>query len=187
MTEAHDTVIDGGTPLRVVVAPMRDRDLDAVLPIERAVFPDPWSRRLFREELAQRRSRMYRVAWIDTDVVGFGGLMVVDDEAHVNNVAVRPDWQGHRIGTALLCVLIRTAIDRGLRHLTLEVRVGNRPALALYERFGLAPVGVRPGYYQQGEDALIMWAHDIDGQAYNARLTSIEESFHPSIEVTAVS
>ncbi len=61
--------------------------------------------------------------------------------------------------------LIRDAIEMGARHLTLEVRTGNEAARRLYHRFGLAPVGVRPGYYQ-GEDALIMWAHDIDSPEY---------------------
>jgi ribosomal-protein-alanine N-acetyltransferase len=59
--------------------------------------------------------------------------------------------------------------------LTLEVRMGNQAARALYERFGFAPAGIRKGYYAEvGEDALVMWAHDVDGDDYAARLDVIE-------------
>ena len=75
----------------------------------------------------------------------------------MNNIAVHPAWQSRGLGGVLMLDLVRTGLARGVRHLTLEVRVGNEPALALYGRFGLAPVGVRPNYYPGGEDALIMW------------------------------
>ena len=75
----------------------------------------------------------------------------------------------------LLYDLVRTALVRGSAHLTLEVAVGNEPAIALYRRFGLAPVGVRPNYYHDG-DALIMWVRDIDSDAYAERLADIAAS-----------
>ena len=174
-TEGTDGTDGARAPHQVIVAPMRTRDLRGVLRIEAAVFPEPWSHRLFVEELAQRTSRAYRAAWIGTQIVGFAGLMLIDDEAHVNNIAVDPHWQGRGLGGVLLSDLVRTALDRGARHLTLEVRVGNEPAIALYRRFGMAPVGVRPNYYPEtGDDALIMWVHDIDSDAYAERLRSIE-------------
>jgi ribosomal-protein-alanine N-acetyltransferase len=153
---------------------MRTRDLAGVLRIEQASFDVPWSRRLFVEELAQRRSRIYRAAWEGRTVVGFGGLMLVDDEAHVNNIAVDPERVGRGIGRALLSDLARRALERGARHLTLEVRADNEPALALYRRFGFAPVGVRPKYYPGGEDAIVMWARDVDDTAYQRRLDDID-------------
>ena len=165
---------------------MRTKDLRAVLRIEQAVFPQPWSHRLFAEELAQRTSRAYRAAWVGRTIVGFAGQMFIDDESHVNNVAVAPAWQGRRLGTVLLLDLVRTSLERGARHLTLEVRVGNEPAIALYRRFGLAPVGVRRNYYPlTGEDALIMWARDIDSDGYAERLAAIEASGADDLGVTA--
>jgi len=164
-------------PVDVVIAPMRNKDLKQVLRIEQAVFPQPWSHRLFVEELAQRTSRAYRAAWVGSRIVGFAGQMFIDDESHVNNIAVDPEWQGSGLGAAILSDLVRTGLDRGTRHLTLEVRVGNEPALALYKRFGLAPVGVRPNYYPvTGEDALVMWARDIDSEEYAERLTAIDSA-----------
>jgi ribosomal-protein-alanine N-acetyltransferase len=165
------------SPVPVVLAPMRTRDLRGVLKIEGAVFPQPWPHRLFVEELAQRKTRAYRAAWVGRSIVGFAGQMFVDDESHVNNIAVDPAWQGRGLGAAILCDLVRTGLARGVRHLTLEVRVGNEPALALYRRFGLAPVGVRRNYYPvTGEDALVMWARDIDSESYGERLAAIEAS-----------
>jgi [ribosomal protein S18]-alanine N-acetyltransferase len=170
-------------PLGLILAPMRTKDLAGVLRIEQASFDVPWSRRLFVEELAQR-SRVYRVAWRGRRIVGFGGLMLVDDEGHVNNIAVDPELVGRGIGRALLSDLARRALDREARHLTLEVRADNQPALALYARFGFAPVGVRPRYYPRGEDALIMWARDIDGAAYQERLSAIDTEVATRVSVT---
>lgn len=161
--------------LNVVVAPLRRQDLDAVLAIEQQVFDEPWSKALFEGELAQRTSRSYRAAWVGAELVGYAGQMTVDDEAHVNNVAVSPQWTGKHIGMALFYDLVCTALERGSAHLTLEVAVGNAAAVALYARFGLAPVGVRPDYYRDG-DAFIMWARDIDTPDYAARLGAIEAS-----------
>ena len=169
--------------LQVVVAPLRNRDLKAVLRIEDRIFDEPWSKRLFEEELAQRTSRAYRAAWVDDELVGYAGQMSIDDEAHVNNVGVAPDWQGLGLGAVLLCDLVRTALARGSAHLTLEVLVGNEPAIALYRRFGMAPVGVRPNYYPNGGDALIMWVRDIDTGSYLERLSAIEQSLGTRLHV----
>jgi ribosomal-protein-alanine N-acetyltransferase len=165
---------------------MRSKDLKGVLRIEEAVFPQPWSHRLFVEELAQRTSRAYRAAWVGHRIVGFAGQMLIDDESHVNNIAVDPGWQGRHLGAAVLADLVRTGMARGSRHLTLEVRVGNAPALALYKKFGLAPVGVRPNYYPEtGEDALVMWARDIDTDEYAQRLTDIEAAIATDLQVVS--
>ena len=174
-----------GQPVQVVVAPMRTRALRGVLRIEEAVFPQPWSHRLFVEELSQRKSRAYRAAWVGSQIVGFAGQMLIDDESHVNNLAVDPGWQHRGMGAMLLLDLVRTGLARGARHLTLEVRVGNDPALALYRKFGLAPVGVRPNYYPEtGEDALIMWARYIDSDTYAERLESVEALLPADLAVT---
>ena len=167
----------------MVVAPLRRRDLAAVMNIEALVFGEPWSRRLFEEELDQRTSRAYRAAWVGHELVGYAGQMSVDDEAHVNNIAVAPAWAGRRMGTVLMADLVRTALARGSAHLTLEVAVGNEPAQALYRRFGMAPVGVRPNYYAQGDDALIMWVRDIDTGDYAGRLAAIEASLAGVVDV----
>jgi ribosomal-protein-alanine N-acetyltransferase len=157
------------------IMPMRRRQLRSVIRIEEECYPRPWSATLFLSELAQRTSRRYTVATLGPMVVGFAGLMVVDDEGHVTTLTVDPPWQHHGVGTALLLDLARAAVERGLRHLTLEVRASNAHAQVLYRRFGFAPGGIRRNYYAEtGEDAIVMWAHDIDSEEYGRRLESIE-------------
>ena len=90
-------------------------------------------------------------------------------------LTVDPAWHGRRLGTLLLLALARAAPSWGVRRLTLEVRVGNAPARALYHRFGFAPVGVRKNYYAEtGEDAIVMWTDDITSAGYAARVGRIE-------------
>ena len=163
--------------LDLTVTAMRRRDLRHIMVIEQAVFPEPWSTAIFTSELALRHGRAYRVVREGRTVVGYFGLMFVDDEAHVTTVAVAPDHQHRGVGTALMVHAVRTALDAGARHLSLEVAAGNTRAQALYRRFGFAPVGVRKGYYQRtGEDAFVMWAYDVGTPAYAERLAGIEST-----------
>jgi ribosomal-protein-alanine N-acetyltransferase len=142
-------------------------DLHAVVSLELANRAAPWSEGVFRDELSAE-NRVYLAA--DEDgVIGFGGLMLVEDEAHVTNLLVAPEARRRGIGLGLMLALIDAAIESGARHLTLEVRSENRAALALYARLGLAPVGVRKGYYGD-DDALIMWAHEIHSSEYQRHL-----------------
>jgi ribosomal-protein-alanine N-acetyltransferase len=162
--------------LEVGIVPMRRRHLRSVLRIESTVYPRPWSLGLFNSELSMKGSRCYRVARVGPAVVGYAGLMHAVGEGHVTTLAVDPAWHRCQIGTRLLLALAHTARGWGCTGLTLEVRMANAPAQDLYRRFGFAPAGVRKGYYAEtGEDALVMWAHDVDGPAYAERLREIEE------------
>ncbi len=157
--------------------PMAKRDLAAVEELEVAIFPQPWSASVFRDELRQPR-RFYLVAEDEGgSLAGYAGLLWIDHEAHITTIAVAPPFRGRGIGTKLMIRLIEEALGRGARHLTLEVRVSNQAAQALYRRFGLAPVGVRKSYYGN-EDALVMWVHDIDSPAYRRRLDELRGDGH---------
>ena len=159
----------------VRVEPMRRRHLRGVLRIEQQSNPRPWSLSLFLSELRYTDSRVYLVARTGPQIVGYAGLMLVAGDGHITNVGVDPEHRRRAIATRLILVLARRALAEGATALTLEVRVSNRPAQELYRRFGFAPAGVRRGYYADtGEDALIMWAEDIDSPAYHARLHEIE-------------
>lgn len=161
----------------VAVVPMRRRHLRAVLRIEgRTRRSRPWSLSLFMGELALRQSRLYVVAKVGHAVIGYGGVMLMGDEAHITNIAVDPGSQAMRVGTRMMVVLLRESIRRGMRSMTLEVSVANQPAQAMYRRFGFAPEGTRRNYYADiGEDALIMTARDIDAHEYAERLVGIEQ------------
>ena len=163
--------------LEVHLVPMRRRHLRSVLRIESQVYPRPWSLSLFLSELALRTSRHYLVARVDGIVVGYAGLMFTGDDGHVTTIAVDPAWHRAKIGSRMLVELARSAVERGARNLTLEVRVSNVGAQAMYERFGFANAGIRKNYYvETNEDALVMWAERIDEPAFAARLEALEAS-----------
>lgn len=158
----------------VVVGPMRRRHLSGVLRIEQQVYPRPWSMGLFMSELGYRESRVYLTARVGRAVVGYGGLMLVLDDGHITTLAVDPKWHRHKVGTRVLLALARAGIEQGAKNLTLEVRAGNQPAQSLYRAFGFAPAGIRKGYYvETKEDALVMWANDVDTEEYGARLDAL--------------
>ena len=163
--------------LDVQLVPMRRRHLRSVMRIEVQVYPRPWSLSLFMSELALRSTRVYYVARVEGVVVGYAGLMMTVDDGHITTIAVEPAWHRHKIATRLLLALARQAILRGATSLTLEVRVRNKGAQELYRRFGFRPCGIRKNYYvETNEDALVMWADDVDSPEYSARLDAIEAS-----------
>lgn len=168
----------------IVVGPMRRRHLRSVLRIEARNSPKGWSLGLFMSELSFRDARAYLVAKHDNRVIGFAGLLFAAEDGHVTTVSVDSDWQQHRVGTRLMLVLAERALERGVEALTLEVRPSNAAAVALYQRFGFAPVGVRKDYYREtNEDALVMWATDVQGADYRDRLAEIRRSLPVATEV----
>ena len=178
--------------MTVHVSPMRRRHVRSVLRIEEQVYPRPWTHSLFLSELALRTTRAYFVASVPKgrgrggkDVIGYGGLMMSAEDGHITTIAVDPEWQRQGVATRLMLALTREALARHAQNLTLEVRLSNLAAQHLYRRFGFAPVGVRKNYYQDGhapgsvpggEDALVMWVHEVDTLDYTALLASIERS-----------
>lgn len=168
----------------LTLEPMHRRDLRrGVMAIESVSYPRPWSPGVFDSELAQVRSgaRRYLVARRRTgdrergrgEIVGYAGLWFNADEAHVTNVAVQPEQQRTGVATALLLGLADAAIERGCVAWTLEVRVSSSGAQELYRRFGFNPAGVRARYYENTEDAIVMWCNDILGDDYRSLLDSI--------------
>jgi ribosomal-protein-alanine N-acetyltransferase len=158
----------------VEITKMRRRHLRKVLAIESRVYPRPWSASLFLSELAQRSTRSYIVARNDGEVVGYAGMMFTGLEAHITNIAVEPVWHGCKVGTRLLLSLVIEAIARGAETISLEVRVTNRAAQAMYEKFGFSVAGTRKGYYiETNEDAFIMVADDVRSTDYRLRLARL--------------
>jgi ribosomal-protein-alanine N-acetyltransferase len=161
--------------MTVDVRPMSRSDIPAVAELESEIYDQPWPPRVFFDELAME-NRRYLVA---TDgaglVLGYCGLLIVEEDAHVTTIAVAPRARGHQLGSRLMLEMVDAAIDADTRHLTLEVRVSNDAAQKLYERFGFEPVGRRKNYYKD-EDALVMWATDIDTDEYQNRVASIRSA-----------
>ena len=156
-----------------LVREMALADLDQVMELELVTFTIPWLRQVFEDEM-EAPGRSYLVARHGGRVVGYGGLMVMDQDAHINTLATARPAPVPAIGTRLMLSLVGAGLEAGAEYLTLEVRASNRRAQEFYRKFGLAPVGVRKHYYQD-DDALIMWAHDIRGVDYQERLHRIRE------------
>jgi len=139
-----------------VFAPLTESDLDDVLPVENALFTDPWPRQFFLDEMrvlqavtcvARHRGRLagYLLAWR------------LESEVHLGNLAVAAEYQRKGVGQALLDWLTSDARAHDASRITLEVRATNFAAQELYRRDGYKAVAIRRGYYQDtGEDALVM-------------------------------
>jgi [ribosomal protein S18]-alanine N-acetyltransferase len=135
-------------------------DVAMVMEVEVRSFPTPWSEYAFYSELQSNSNAFYYVAETAGKVIGYGGMWIIIDEAHITNIAVHPDYRGRKIGEALLCRLIAEAADRGAGDMTLEVRKNNIVAQNLYKKYNFTPRGIRRGYYSDtGEDAIIMWRY----------------------------
>ena len=148
---------------RVELRRLEMQDLNAIERIERASYPTPWSRSMFASEVAKPSSICLGAFDLETDELA--GYLVISryvDVWHVMNVAVAPQHRRQGIATTLLERLFELTAGRGRRGYTLEVRVSNVGAVALYGRLGFKPRGVRRGYYTDNrEDALIMWKDPI--------------------------
>lgn len=156
----------------LVIEPMRRRDLTAIQVIERQVYPQPWSVNVFANEIEMARQghRYYICAHRAGQLVGYAGMMLVVDEAHITNIAADPNRQRQGIGRRMLADLAWEARRRHCTAITLEVRMSNVAAQALYHQFGFEPAGIRQRYYENVEDAIVMWCRDIGSGEFAARL-----------------
>jgi ribosomal-protein-alanine N-acetyltransferase len=150
----------------ILVDRMRMGDIAAVHEIERLSFATPWPAYAFEQELTSNRLARYVVARAGASVVGFGGLWLMVDEAHITTFGVHPGWRRLGIGRRMLVALFDLAWGMKAARMTLEVRATNAGAQALYAELGFAISGRRIGYYtDDGEDALVMTTPDLASRA----------------------
>ncbi len=156
----------------VTISGMRMEDITSVLEIEQTSFPTPWPRDAYAHELRENRLACYLVARVMHRIVGYTGMWIILDEAHVTTIAVDPQSRRQRIGERLLVALLDEAMRRGARWMTLEVRKSNEAAKAMYRKYGFKEIGIRRGYYSDNrEDAIVMWTGNIYESAFQDRLT----------------
>lgn len=147
----------------VKIKPMQKTDLDDVISIEAKAYGEHhWSKDSFMSELSNDLAKYFSAFNTDGQLIGYCGCWQILEEAHITNIAVSPDYRRKHIGEALLTTIIDECYRNMAKYITLEVRVSNKPAIALYEKYGFKSLGVRKGYYQDNnEDALIMWTENI--------------------------
>ncbi|KFZ42577.1 ribosomal protein S18-alanine N-acetyltransferase [Anoxybacillus sp. ST70] len=134
------------------------QDLDRIVEIEQLSFTLPWSRSSFYQELTNNRYARYIVMEHDGQIIGYCGMWLVMDEAHITNIAVLPEFRGKKLGEALMKQAMALAREEGAQTMTLEVRVSNTVAQSLYRKLGFLNGGIRKRYYSDNqEDALVMW------------------------------
>jgi ribosomal-protein-alanine N-acetyltransferase len=136
------------------------KDIDAIFAIERVSFSDPWSKRAFMSELVERGFNFSIVAEAPKGrkVIGYCLFWIIeDDETHITNIAINPEFRRQGIGKLLIDEVIQRSRDKGIPSVTLEVRESNTAAREFYDRLGFAEAGRRKGYYRKPvEDAIIL-------------------------------
>jgi ribosomal-protein-alanine N-acetyltransferase len=161
---------------------MAPHDIPTVMAIEVVSFPTPWSEGTYRHELTVRNATYWVVRPTQRlpnrpappSVLAYAGLWHLGDDTHITTIAIHPEWRRRRLGEWLLVHLVGVARDHGARALTLEVRVRNTAAIALYTKIGFTAVGLRRGYYlDTGEDARLLTLFAIDDAAVWAKLQEI--------------
>lgn len=162
----------------VSIEPMRAADLEVVARIDKQCFPSPWLPASYVTELSNRAA-CYLVARQGQEVVAYAGAWVIMDEAHITTIAVSPEQQGRKIGERLLLALMDEAVLRGASHATLEVRESNRAAQHLYCKYGFRNAAIRKSYYtDNGENALVMWAEEINTSKYAQLLRDLRQQVY---------
>lgn len=184
---------------QVDVSRMALDDIAAVMEIEKTAFPRPWPEKAYRYELTENPNAYFVVArlasapparrsWLAqllkpaspataqaAPIIGFAGMWMYVDEAHIATIATHTAWRGRRIGERILINLMREAQRRKAVLVTLEVRISNSVAQNLYLKYGFEEVGRRKGYYQDNlEDALLMTVPNFTTDAYRRRLNALE-------------
>ncbi|HET9074221.1 MAG TPA: ribosomal protein S18-alanine N-acetyltransferase [Solirubrobacteraceae bacterium] len=139
----------------IAIRPLSYGDLPRVVAVERRAFPMPWSLSMFVLEISKARA-ICLGAWIERELAGYLICARYDEAYHLMNIATDPAHRREGVGRALIDGMLARAGEDA--NITLEVRVSNAPAIALYESYGFRGVGTRPRYYSDtGEDAMIMW------------------------------
>nr|WP_239454391.1 ribosomal protein S18-alanine N-acetyltransferase [Bacillus suaedaesalsae] len=139
---------------------MKVEDIDDILKIEHSSFATPWSAEAFYSEIVNNPYASYVVMQDSDEIIGYCGLWVVLEDAHITNVAVLPEYRGRKLGEALMSQALELAKALGANHVSLEVRVSNEVAQRLYRKLGFQNGGIRKRYYtDNNEDALVMWVN----------------------------
>jgi ribosomal-protein-alanine N-acetyltransferase len=143
----------------------------------------PRKNRLFPLSLLPNRSAITAASPELASIIGFAGLWLMVDEAHITTIAMHPDFRRLGLGEFLLVALIDISYNIGAKWVTLEVRVSNHTAQNLYRKYGFREAGLRHRYYSDNqEDALIMWTDEINSPAYKQKFLELKTTLLKKLE-----
>lgn len=146
--------------MKAEIHKLKESFLNEIDLIEQDSFKEPWSKEAYEKEILNPLAT-YRVITVNDEVVAYGGFWKIIDEADINNIAVKKEHRGKGFGKMLMNALIEEAKKQNIKAMTLEVRVTNKSAIALYKKLGFKESGIRKNYYSDKEDALIMWLEEL--------------------------
>lgn len=139
----------------MMVRAWEEKDVAAIVEIEKQSFSDPWTEEMLKDTL---RFPVYHTFLVEEGghVCGYGCVIVLFEDAELANIAVAPTFRGQGVGKALMESMHEKAKALGAQRMLLEVRVSNKTAIGLYEKYGYQRYGIREHYYADGEDAYLM-------------------------------
>lgn len=148
---------------RLILNTPHCNQLTQLVELDRLCLGGLWTKTGYRQELDSPNSNLLVISVESGSIIGCGCFWRILQEAHITLLMIHPDYRGQGLGQLLLYSLLKEAVNYSLEHATLEVRISNQSALAVYQKFGFQALGIRKGYYQNtGEDALILWRGDLD-------------------------
>lgn len=150
----------------IIIRQATNEDLKQISEVETLCFESPWSFDMLYHDICANDLTVYMAVEKDGKVIGYGGMWIIIDEAHITNVCIHPDYRRKGYAKALMAALAEKSEKMGANSMTLEVRVSNHEAIKLYNRCGFHINGLRKKYYSNnGEDAYIMWRESCRGIA----------------------
>lgn len=140
----------------LVMEKMKEEDLDQVMEIEKKSFSDPWNKSFFSQDI-DNQSALPLVAKVDDKIIGYVCLWKILDEIQISNIAVCPERRRRGIGEEMMQRILKMTKEQDYRRISLDVRISNKAAINLYQKFGFGEAGRRKNYYRHPqEDALIL-------------------------------
>jgi ribosomal-protein-alanine N-acetyltransferase len=170
---------------KVLIEQMTVNDIDAIVKIEEEAYgAHHWSKSSFYDEMSNNLAKYYIAKTPDGEIVGYAGTWHIIDEGHITTIAVKQSFRRKHIGESLIYAILEDCYKMGVKYLTLEVRVSNRAAISLYEKYGFSSLGARKGYYQDNnEDALIMWTENIFYDKFKTKYEENTKNLKSLIEI----
>ena len=169
----------------IYISKMTAADIEKVIEIESEAYGEHhWSKSSFYDEMQNKLAKYYVAKTASGELVGYAGTWHIIDEAHITTIAVKKTHLRKHIGEAIITRIIDDCHSEGIKYLTLEVRVSNEAAIALYTKYGFESLGTRKGYYQDNnEDALIMWTENIFYDKFKTKFLENKENLKKYIEI----